>query len=170
MVHNGIEYGDMQLICEAYLIPFSLSVYLSSLISIILYISLSLCVCVTVQLRPPAPGARPDQRGNLAGVRGARRCSVLFPCACARLTRAWQEYNKGDLDSFLIQITADIFRKRDDANPDAYLIDLILDAAGASPPAPVPPLFCHRDARLQGRRVRASGLWRPGWTSLCRSR
>jgi 6-phosphogluconate dehydrogenase len=75
MVHNGIEYGDMQLIGEAY------------------------------QLLKNALGLSAD---DLAEVFGA--------------------WNKGELDSFLIQITAEIFAKKDeDGQP---LVDKILDAAG----------------------------------------
>ncbi len=75
MIHNGIEYGDMQLICEAY------------------------------QLLKDGLGLTPDE---LAGV--------------------FTEWNKGELDSYLIEITSEIFAKKDeDGSP---LIDKILDAAG----------------------------------------
>jgi 6-phosphogluconate dehydrogenase len=75
MVHNGIEYGDMQLICEAYQV---LETYL---------------------------GLSADE---LAGV--------------------FAEWNKGELDSFLIEITAEIFAKKDeDGKP---MVDKILDTAG----------------------------------------
>jgi len=76
MVHNGIEYGDMQLICEAYAI-----------------------------LR------------DLAGM------------AAAELHDVFDSWNKGDLDSFLIEITANIFTRKD---PDTGkpLVDVILDKAG----------------------------------------
>ncbi len=57
MVHNGIEYGDMQLICEAY------------------------------QLLKDALGLNADQ-----------------------LHDVFAEWNKGELDSYLIEITRDIFR------------------------------------------------------------
>jgi 6-phosphogluconate dehydrogenase len=77
MVHNGIEYGDMQLISEAY-----------------------------------------DLLHRVIGLDNEE------------IAKAFLEYNKGDLDSFLIEITADIFKKRDDVDPNAYLIDRILDAAG----------------------------------------
>ncbi len=75
MVHNGIEYGDMQLICEAY------------------------------QLLK-------DGLGLTAG----------------ELHQVFAEWNKGELDSYLIEITADIFTKKDDDG--APLVDKILDAAG----------------------------------------
>jgi 6-phosphogluconate dehydrogenase len=75
MVHNGIEYGDMQLIGEAY------------------------------QLLKDGLALTPDE---FAGV--------------------FSEWNKGELDSFLIEITAEIFTKKDeDGSP---LLDKILDAAG----------------------------------------
>jgi 6-phosphogluconate dehydrogenase len=75
MVHNGIEYGDMQLICEAY------------------------------QLLQEGLRLTPDE-----------------------LAEVFTEWNKGELDSFLIEITALIFAKKDeDGEP---LIDRILDTAG----------------------------------------
>jgi 6-phosphogluconate dehydrogenase len=75
MVHNGIEYGDIQLICEAY------------------------------QLLKDSLGYTPDQ-----------------------LAEIFAEWNKGELDSYLIEITAEIFTKKDeDGQP---LIDKILDTAG----------------------------------------
>ena len=77
MVHNGIEYGDMQLICEAYFL----------------------------------------MKGLLS----------LDPDEMARVFRRW---NRGDLDSFLIQITADILAQRDPAKPQRFLVDSVLDTAG----------------------------------------
>ncbi len=76
MVHNGIEYGDMQLICEAYAIL------------------------------KEALGLGP---GELAEI--------------------FAEWNKGDLDSYLIEITSQIFRKIDPETGKA-LVDVILDKAG----------------------------------------
>jgi 6-phosphogluconate dehydrogenase len=74
-VHNGIEYGDMQLISESYaLMKHSLGM----------------------------------DNDALSGV--------------------FEEWNNGELNSFLIQITAEIFRHRDDDG--SYLIDHILDVAG----------------------------------------
>ena len=75
MVHNGIEYGDIQLICEAY------------------------------QLLKDGLGYTPDQ-----------------------LAEVFAEWNKGELDSYLIEITATIFGKKDDDGQP--LIDKILDTAG----------------------------------------
>ncbi len=77
MVHNGIEYIDMQLISEAY--------YL------------------------------------------LRHLLGLSPDALADIFHDW---NQGKLDSYLIEITADILRQRDPAKPRKYLVDSILDAAG----------------------------------------
>lgn len=74
MVHNGIEYGDIQLICEAY---------------------------------------------NLL--------KELLGLSNDELKAVFEEYNKGDLDSYLIEITAAIFGKKED---DKYVIDEILDVAG----------------------------------------
>jgi 6-phosphogluconate dehydrogenase len=76
MVHNGIEYGDMQLICEAYAI-----------------------------LR------------NILGL-GPEELHEVFA-----------SWNKGDLDSFLIEITSNIFAKKDSETGKA-LVDVILDKAG----------------------------------------
>ena len=75
MLHNGIEYGDMELICEAY------------------------------QLMRFMLGMTPDE-------------------ISATLT----EWNKGELDSYLIEITRDILAVKDeDGQP---LVDKILDTAG----------------------------------------
>src|SRR5262245_6402986 len=75
MVHNGIEYGDMQLICEAY------------------------------HLMSAGLGMSADQ-----------------------MHEVFAEWNKGDLDSYLIEITADILAfKEPDRTP---LVDRILDTAG----------------------------------------
>ncbi|HEY8516482.1 MAG TPA: NADP-dependent phosphogluconate dehydrogenase [Candidatus Binatia bacterium] len=77
MVHNGIEYGDMQLIAEAYAL--------------------------------------------LRGLLG------LDP---EELADVFAEWNEGDLDSFLIEITAEVLRQRDPMKPRRFLIDAILDSAG----------------------------------------
>jgi 6-phosphogluconate dehydrogenase len=75
MVHNGIEYGDMQLICEAY------------------------------DLLHRGLGLSADE-----------------------LHDVFAEWNKGELDSYLIEISRDIFAKKDeDGQP---LVDKILDTAG----------------------------------------
>jgi len=75
MVHNGIEYGDMQLICEAY------------------------------QLLREGVGLSADE-----------------------VSKVFNEWNKGELESFLIEITRDILAFKDqDGSP---LIDKIRDSAG----------------------------------------
>ncbi len=75
MVHNGIEYGDMQLICEAY------------------------------QLMRDGLGMTADEMHHV-----------------------FADWNKGDLDSFLVEITANILAKKDDDGQP--LVDKILDTAG----------------------------------------
>jgi 6-phosphogluconate dehydrogenase len=75
MVHNGIEYGDMQLICEAY------------------------------DLLKRGLGLTADE-----------------------LHDVFAEWNQGELDSYLIEISRDIFAKKDDDG--APLVDRILDTAG----------------------------------------
>lgn len=75
MVHNGIEYGDMQLICEAY------------------------------QLMKDMLGMSADE-----------------------MHEVFAQWNKTELDSYLIQITSEILaRKDEDGQP---LVDKILDTAG----------------------------------------
>ena len=76
MVHNGIEYGDIQLICESYHLMKS-----------------------------------------------------LLGLSAAELHEVFKEWNQGELDSFLIEITADIFTKMDDETGKP-LVDVILDKAG----------------------------------------
>ena len=78
MVHNGIEYGDMQLICEAYFIL-----------------------------------------KNTLGLSNDE------------LYQVFKSWNEGELESYLIEITRDIFSVKDDQGGDGYLVDKILDVAGA---------------------------------------
>ncbi|MEY4385205.1 MAG: decarboxylating NADP(+)-dependent phosphogluconate dehydrogenase [Verrucomicrobiota bacterium] len=75
MVHNGIEYGDMQLICEAYNIM-----------------------------------------KNGLGM------------SAQEMHEVFAEWNKGELDSYLVEITRDILGKKDDDG--TALVDKILDTAG----------------------------------------
>lgn len=77
MVHNGIEYGDMQLICEAYFVL--------------------------------KEALRLDNE---------------------ELYKVFDDWNRGELDSYLIEITRDIFSVKDEKT-GKYLVDLILDTAGA---------------------------------------
>jgi 6-phosphogluconate dehydrogenase len=76
MVHNGIEYGDMQLICEAYFIM-----------------------------------------------------KHVLGLNAQELHEVFGEWNKGELDSYLIEITTDIFTKVDEETGKP-LVDVILDTAG----------------------------------------
>ncbi len=76
MVHNGIEYGDMQLICEAYAIL-----------------------------------------KNVLGLEAEELANIFA------------EWNRGALDSYLIEITAEIFRKKDPETGQP-MVDVILDKAG----------------------------------------
>ena len=75
MTHNGIEYGDMQLICEAY------------------------------HLMKDGLGLSADE-----------------------MYEVFREWNTGELDSYLIEITRDILAKKDEDG--APLLDRILDIAG----------------------------------------
>lgn len=74
MVHNGIEYGDMQLICESY------------------------------QIMKDLLGLGYDEMYNV-----------------------FKEWNEGELDSYLIEITRDILNYKDNGKP---LVEYILDTAG----------------------------------------
>ena len=77
MVHNGIEYIDMQLICEAYTLM-----------------------------------------ENLLGM------------SAPDVGQVFARWNQGDLDSYLIQITADILQQKDPVHTDEYFVDYVLDTAG----------------------------------------
>ncbi|MDX2114597.1 MAG: NADP-dependent phosphogluconate dehydrogenase [Planctomycetota bacterium] len=76
MVHNGIEYGDMQLICEAY-----------------------------------------------------HFMRDVLGMSVEQMSRTFAQWNTGDLDSFLIEITADILQQKD-ARTGKPFVDIVLDAAG----------------------------------------
>jgi len=76
MIHNGIEYGDMQMICEAY-----------------------------------------DILRQVLGMEAAEMAEVFA------------EWNTSELDSYLIEITAEILAKTDEESGKP-MIDFILDAAG----------------------------------------
>jgi len=104
MVHNGIEYGDMQLIAEAYDILRSVR-------------AMWLC------WRAASPALR----------------LLAHPCACdaqigsfsnEELHKIFSDWNAGELESFLIEITANIFTKKDDVTGEGYLVDKILDKTG----------------------------------------
>jgi len=76
MVHNGIEYGDMQLICEAYALL-----------------------------------------KNVGGLSNEE------------LHQVFAQWNKGELDSYLMEITSEIFGQKDKDSGE-YMVDIILDKAG----------------------------------------
>ena len=77
MVHNGIEYGDMQLIAESY-----------------------------------------DLMKNILNL------------SVEEMADIFKEWNQGELDSYLIEITADILTRKDDEGTCKPVVDVILDAAG----------------------------------------
>jgi 6-phosphogluconate dehydrogenase len=76
MIHNGIEYIDMQLIGEAYFL-----------------------------LRN------------------------VLPISAGELSQIFGRWNEGVLDSYLIEITADILKQPDPEHPEAFLVDYVLDSA-----------------------------------------
>jgi len=77
MVHNGIEYGDMQLICEAFMLM-----------------------------------------------------KQLLGMSYDEMSEVFARWNRRDLDSFLIQITADILQQRDPTDARRHLVEIVLDTAG----------------------------------------
>jgi len=77
MVHNGIEYGDMQLIAESYFLM-----------------------------------------------------KHLLGMSNEEMHEVFDEWNKGPLDSYLIEITRDIMTKKDDLADTGYALDVIMDTAG----------------------------------------
>ena len=127
MVHNGIEYGDMQLIAE------------------------------TASLLRDGLGLAPPVVAD-----------------------TFSEWNRGDLASFLIEITADIFRVKEKSG--GLLVDAILDKAGQKGTGkwtvvaaselgvPIPTIATAVDARLlssaKDTRVRAEGLHQPTHAKL----
>lgn len=77
MVHNGIEYGDMELIAESY-----------------------------------------NLLRNVVGL------------SVEEIAAVFKEWNHGELDSYLMEITADILTRKDDLETGKPIVDVILDAAG----------------------------------------
>ncbi|WP_251712018.1 NADP-dependent phosphogluconate dehydrogenase [Lactococcus ileimucosae] len=77
MVHNGIEYGDMQLIAESY-----------------------------------------DLLKRVLGLDNAEIQAIF------------EEWNEGELDSYLIEITKEVLKRKDDQGTNGYIVDKILDKAG----------------------------------------
>ncbi|MDR0300012.1 MAG: NADP-dependent phosphogluconate dehydrogenase [Streptococcaceae bacterium] len=76
MVHNGIEYGDMQLIAESY-----------------------------------------DLMKRVLGLSNTEIQAIF------------EEWNEGELDSYLIEITKEVLKRKDDRG-DGFIVDKILDRAG----------------------------------------
>ncbi len=76
MVHNGIEYGDMQMICEGYALM-----------------------------------------------------SHLLGMSAEEIGKVFEHWNTGKLDSFLVEITADILQQKDPRSDKAF-VDVVLDTAG----------------------------------------
>lgn len=76
MTHNGIEYGDMQLICEAYFLM-----------------------------------------------------RELLGMSAPEMAEVFKKWNQGVLDSYLIEITADILSQTDEKTGKP-MVDVILDSAG----------------------------------------
>ena len=107
MVHNGIEYGDMQLICEAYqLMKDALGMTTDEMSG----------VTSLIPSFPSLPSLLPLTHSSLP--------SSLPPS----LPQVFKEWNKGELDSFLIEITTDIMAFKDtDGKP---LVEKIRDSAG----------------------------------------
>lgn len=95
MVHNGIEYGDMQLICE-----------------VMRNENLKQILLTLADLKPQAYDIL--KRG--LGLSGTEMADVF------------EKWNKGVLDSFLIEITRDVLRFNDDDG--SPLVEKILDSAG----------------------------------------
>lgn len=77
MIHNGIEYGDMQLISEAYFMM-----------------------------------------------------KKVLGMSNEEMADTFSSWNEGPLNSYLVEITSEILRRRDPEDNDSYLIDKILDTAG----------------------------------------
>eukprot|EP00386_Alphamonas_edax_P003234 GDKI01009906.1.p1 GENE.GDKI01009906.1~~GDKI01009906.1.p1 ORF type:complete len:482 (-),score=169.11 GDKI01009906.1:224-1669(-) len=122
MVHNGIEYGDMQLITEAY-----------------------------------------DILRRLGG------------CSNSEIQQIFKEWNKGELQSYLVEITSDVLGFKDDLGSGHDLVDLIVDSAGskgtgkwtiqeaAERGVPCPTMAAALEARymssLKSQRVKASKVF-----------
>ncbi|MGP1310346.1 MAG: NADP-dependent phosphogluconate dehydrogenase [Phycisphaerales bacterium] len=120
LVHNGIEYADMQTICEAYDL--------------------------------------------------LRRGGEMSP---RDLSGVFGEWNRGELESYLIEITADILAQRDPRDGDRAFVDAVLDAAGqkgtgkwtaisaldlgACAPTIAEAVFARNISALVEERVQASG-------------
>ena len=108
MVHNGIEYGEMQVWG--------------------MWNEIMLIYLVT-QLIGEAYHLMKDVLGMKHDEMSAVSYGSNFSIKCPHLQlQVLTEWNKGDLDSFLIEITADILKFKDDKGD--YLVEKIRDAAG----------------------------------------
>ena len=65
---------------------------------------------------------------DLRGLRAAD--AICWACRPPKLGEVFTEWNKGDLDSFLIQITADILQQKDPVHDGKPFVDVVLDTAG----------------------------------------
>jgi 6-phosphogluconate dehydrogenase len=54
----------------------------------------------------------------------------LLGMKAPEIGKVCEQWNQGDLDSYLIQITADILQQHDPVKKDGYLVDYVLDTAG----------------------------------------
>jgi 6-phosphogluconate dehydrogenase len=55
--------------------------------------------------------------------------SNLLHASAEDLSRIFRLWNEGDLDSYLVEITADILQQRDPEHPEAFFVDYVLDSA-----------------------------------------
>jgi 6-phosphogluconate dehydrogenase len=127
MTHNGIEYGDMQLICEAY------------------------------HIMKDGLGMTPDE-----------------------MHEVFKQWNEGELESYLVEITRDILAKKDEDG--APLVDKILDTAGqkgtgkwtviASQDMGIPitliaeAVYSRCVSAMKDQRVAAAKVFKPGNTRI----
>ena len=58
------------------------------------------------------------------------RCSQIGGFSNEELHKIFADWNAGELESFLVEITANIFAKKDDLTGEGYLVDKILDKTG----------------------------------------
>ena len=112
MVHNGIEYGDMQLIAETYDILKHAAGLNNEEIAQVSRLSVSAGTNVS--------------RGLLR----KQACLHVWESFIVYINQTFADWNTGELESFLIEISAIIMAKRDDLTEDGYLVDKILDKTG----------------------------------------
>jgi len=121
MIHNGVEYADMQLIGEVYVIM-----------------------------------------------------KDVLKLTNDEMAETFAEWNKGELDSYLIEITAKILAKKDDLTGEGHVVDYVLDKTGmkgtgrwtiqeaAERSVAAPTMAASLDARYisarKDERIKASGI------------